>query len=122
LTSLAYIVPSTTGYSTWRPDVVMSTTRRGRYSVLWIFKGRRGRTGHYATCGALPTTGLYLQLSRFQGGQAVKLFLRHPPTSSDSLTLPSTTASRFENFNVIPQLKLARNALSDGLPPSHRIN
>ncbi|KAK8590437.1 hypothetical protein V6N13_057330 [Hibiscus sabdariffa] len=60
------------GCSPWRPDAVMSTTRRGRHSVLRIFKGRRGRNGHHATCGALPATGPYLRLSRFQGGQAVK--------------------------------------------------
>uniref|UniRef100_A0A6N2ND52 Uncharacterized protein n=1 Tax=Salix viminalis TaxID=40686 RepID=A0A6N2ND52_SALVM len=66
-TSLAYIVPSTRGCSPWRPDAVMSTTGRGRHSVLRIFKGRRGRTGHHATCGALPAAGPYLRLSRFQG-------------------------------------------------------
>ncbi|KAJ4699827.1 Regulator of rDNA transcription protein 15 [Melia azedarach] len=66
-TSLAYIVPSTRGCSPWRPDAVMSTTGRGRHSVLRIFKGRRGRTGHRATCGALPAAGPYLRLSRFQG-------------------------------------------------------
>ncbi|KAK8700679.1 hypothetical protein V6N13_019069 [Hibiscus sabdariffa] len=71
-TSLAYIVPSTRGCSPWRPDAVMSKTGRGRHSVLRIFKGRRGRTGHHATCGALPAAGPYLRLSRFQGGQAVK--------------------------------------------------
>ncbi|KAK8523766.1 hypothetical protein V6N13_016943 [Hibiscus sabdariffa] len=71
-TSLAYIVPSTRGCSPWRPDAVMSTTGRGRRSVLRIFKGRRGRTRHHATCGALPAAGPYLRLSRFQGGQAVK--------------------------------------------------
>ncbi|KAF7112644.1 hypothetical protein RHSIM_RhsimUnG0208400 [Rhododendron simsii] len=71
-TSLAYIVPSTRGCSPWRPDAVMSTTGRERHSVLRIFKGRRGRTGHHATCGALPTAGPYLRLSRFQGGQVVK--------------------------------------------------
>ncbi|KAK7236908.1 hypothetical protein RIF29_45139 [Crotalaria pallida] len=70
-TSLAYIVPSTRGCSSWRPDAVMSTTGRGRHSVLRIFKGRRGRTGHHATCGALPAAGPYLRLSRFQGGQAI---------------------------------------------------
>ncbi|PHT66612.1 hypothetical protein T459_31037 [Capsicum annuum] len=37
----AYIVPLTRGCSPWRPDAVMSTTWRGRHSVLWIFKGRR---------------------------------------------------------------------------------
>ncbi|CAL0301830.1 unnamed protein product [Lupinus luteus] len=65
-TSLAYIVPSTRGCSPWRPDAVMSTTGRGRHSVLQIFKGRRGRTGHHATCGAFPAAGPYLRLSRFQ--------------------------------------------------------
>ncbi|KAK7237232.1 hypothetical protein RIF29_44897 [Crotalaria pallida] len=70
-TSLAYIVPSTRGCSPWRHDAVMSTTGRGRHSVLRIFKGRRGRTGHHATCGALPAAGPYLRLSRFQGGQAI---------------------------------------------------
>ncbi|KAK8684317.1 hypothetical protein V6N13_040347 [Hibiscus sabdariffa] len=53
-TSLAYIVPSTRGCSPWRPDAVMSTTGRGRHSVHRIFKGRRVRTGHHATCDALP--------------------------------------------------------------------
>ncbi|KAK7405611.1 hypothetical protein VNO78_07123 [Psophocarpus tetragonolobus] len=70
-TSLAYIVPSTRGCSPWRPDAVMSTSGRGRHSVLQIFKGRRGRTGHHATCSALPAAGPYLRLSRFQGGQAI---------------------------------------------------
>ncbi|KAI3779508.1 hypothetical protein L2E82_09229 [Cichorium intybus] len=64
-TSLAYIVPSTRGCSPWRPDAVMSTIGRGRHSVLRIFKGRRGRTGHRATCDALPAAGPYLRLSRF---------------------------------------------------------
>ncbi|CAN7088322.1 unnamed protein product [Brassica rapa subsp. narinosa] len=99
-TSLAYIVPSTRGCSPWRPDAVMSTTGRERHSVLRIFKGRRECTGHHATCGALPAARPYLRLSRFQGGQAVKQ--KFPPTSPDSLTLPSTATSRFRNFNRIP--------------------
>ncbi|PHT25032.1 hypothetical protein CQW23_35318 [Capsicum baccatum] len=64
-TSLAYIVPSTRGCSPWRPDAVMSTTGLGWHSVLRIFKGRRERTGHHATCSALPAAGPYLWLSRF---------------------------------------------------------
>ncbi|KAK8621576.1 hypothetical protein V6N13_081009 [Hibiscus sabdariffa] len=64
-TSLAYIVPSTRCCSPWRPDAVMSTTGSGQLSFLWIFKGRRGRTGHHATCGALSAAGPYLWLSRF---------------------------------------------------------
>ncbi|KAK7293899.1 hypothetical protein RJT34_16776 [Clitoria ternatea] len=71
-TSLAYIVPLARGCSPWRPDAVMSTTRRGRHSVLQIFKGRQGRTGLHTTCGALPAAEPYLWLSRFQGGQAVQ--------------------------------------------------
>ncbi|KAF7807777.1 Regulator of rDNA transcription protein 15 [Senna tora] len=95
----------TPGCSPWRPDAVMSTTGRGRHSVLRIFKGRRGRTGHHATCGALPAAGPYLRLSRFQGGQAVKQkreLFRGPRRRSDSLTLPSAATSRFRNFNPIP--------------------
>ncbi|PHT28042.1 Regulator of rDNA transcription protein 15 [Capsicum baccatum] len=72
LTSLAYIVPSTSSCSPWRPDAVMSTTGLGRHSVLQIFKGRRECIRHHATCGALPAAGPYLRLSRFKGGQAVK--------------------------------------------------
>ncbi|QCE14743.1 hypothetical protein DEO72_LG11g1748 [Vigna unguiculata] len=70
-TALAYIVPSTRGCSPRRPDAIMSTTKRGRHSVLRIFKGRQGRTGQHATCGALPAAGPYLRLSCFQGGQAI---------------------------------------------------
>uniref|UniRef100_A0A804PRH3 Uncharacterized protein n=1 Tax=Zea mays TaxID=4577 RepID=A0A804PRH3_MAIZE len=76
----------------------MSTTGRGRYSVLRIFKGHRGRTGHRAMCGALPAAGPYLRLNRFQGWRAVKqkrqLFLRPPPVSPDFLTSPSAATSR----------------------------
>ncbi|KAF3946206.1 hypothetical protein CMV_027499 [Castanea mollissima] len=64
-TSLAYIVPSTKGCSPWTPNAVMSTTGRGRHLILLIFKGRWGRTGHHAMCGARPAAGPYLQLSRF---------------------------------------------------------
>ena len=119
-TSLAYIVPSTRGCSPWRPDAVMSTTGRGRHSVLRIFKGRQGRTGHHATCGALPAAGPYLRLSRFQGGQAVKqkreLFPRPPPTSPDSLTLPSAATSRFRNFNPIPFRSSRSQRYQTGFP------
>ncbi|KAL2453908.1 Uncharacterized protein Adt_48587 [Abeliophyllum distichum] len=50
----------------------MSTT--GRATVLGPpdFQGPPGRTGHHATCGALPAAGPYLRLSRFQGGQAIR--------------------------------------------------
>ncbi|PHT26235.1 Regulator of rDNA transcription protein 15 [Capsicum baccatum] len=71
-TSLAYIIPWTRGCSPWRPNAVMSTTGCGRHLVLRIFKGRWERTGHHATCGALPAAGPYLRLSRFQGVEAVK--------------------------------------------------
>ncbi|CAL9012022.1 unnamed protein product [Prunus brigantina] len=67
-TSLAYIVPSTGGCSPWRHDAVMSTAGREWHSVLRIFKGRRGRTGHHATCGALPARlGPYLRAEPFPG-------------------------------------------------------
>ncbi|KAG9438838.1 hypothetical protein H6P81_021243 [Aristolochia fimbriata] len=41
-TSLAYIVPSTRGCSPWRPDAVMSTTRRGRHFRSSGFQGQPG--------------------------------------------------------------------------------
>ncbi|PHT25316.1 hypothetical protein CQW23_35053 [Capsicum baccatum] len=119
-TSLAFIVPSTRGCSPWRPNAVMSTTGCGCHSVLQIFKGRWERTGHHATCGALPATGPYLRLSRFQGVQAVKqkryLFLRLPPTSPDFLTLPLTAMSRFRNFNRIPFRSSRETRYLSGFP------
>ncbi|XLT28966.1 hypothetical protein HN873_060258 [Arachis hypogaea] len=88
-TSLAYIVPSTRGCSPWRPDAVMSTTGRDRHSVHRIFKGRRGCTGHHATCDALPAAGPYLPLSRFQGGQAFSFeYLLLPPRSAPTAAPP----------------------------------
>ncbi|CAA3008323.1 Hypothetical predicted protein [Olea europaea subsp. europaea] len=71
-TFLTYIVPLTRDCSPWRLDVIISTTGRGRYSILRIFKGRRGHTGHHETCGVLPVARPYFQLSHFQGRQAVK--------------------------------------------------
>ncbi|KAL2233379.1 UNVERIFIED_CONTAM: hypothetical protein Sindi_1517900 [Sesamum indicum] len=67
------------------PDAVMSTTGRGRHSVLRIFKGRRGRTGHHATCGALPAAGPYLRLSQ-------KITL--PEAPADVSGLPNVAVSR----------------------------
>ena len=46
-TSLIYIVLSTRGCTPWRPEAVMSTTRRANKSLHWVFKGRRKRTGQY---------------------------------------------------------------------------
>ncbi|KEH17021.1 senescence-associated protein [Medicago truncatula] len=92
-TSLAYIVPSTRGCSPWRPDAVMSTTGHGRHSVLRIFKGRQGRTGHHATCGALPAAGTYLRLSRFQVPFTWNLSpLRPSKFSFEYLLLPPRSA------------------------------
>ena len=53
-TSLIYIVLSTRGYSPWRPDAVMSTTRGVNKYLPQIFKGRRERTEHRKDYGALP--------------------------------------------------------------------
>ncbi|XLS74823.1 hypothetical protein HN51_031688, partial [Arachis hypogaea] len=126
-TSLAYIVPSTRGCSPWRPDAVMSTTGRDRHSVLRIFKGRRGRTGHHATCGALPAAGPYLRLSRFQGGQADRLThvqvpftwnlspLRPSKFSFEYLLLPPRSAPTAAPPGLAPQV-LQRPPR----PPTHR--
>ncbi|CAN6973866.1 unnamed protein product [Brassica rapa subsp. trilocularis] len=67
------------GCSPWRPDAVMSTTRRERHSVLRIFKGRRECTGHHATCGALPAVGPYLRLSHFQDERFARQYRCSPP-------------------------------------------
>ncbi|OIV90747.1 hypothetical protein TanjilG_21878 [Lupinus angustifolius] len=104
-TSLAYIVPSTRGCSPWRPDAVMSTTGRGRHSVLRIFKGRRGRTGHHATCGALPAAGPYLRLSRFQVSFTWNLSpLRPSKFSFEYLLLPPRSAPTTAPPGLTPQV------------------
>uniref|UniRef100_R7WA08 Uncharacterized protein n=1 Tax=Aegilops tauschii TaxID=37682 RepID=R7WA08_AEGTA len=54
------------------PRLFTLETARERYSVLRIFMGHRGRTGHRVMCGALPATGPYLRLNRFQDWQAIK--------------------------------------------------
>ncbi|QHN86414.1 uncharacterized protein DS421_16g546050 [Arachis hypogaea] len=115
-TSLAYIVPSTRGCSPWRPDAVMSTTGRDRHSVLRIFKGRRGRTGHHATCGALPAAGPYLRLSRFQVPFTWNLSpLRPSKFSFEYLLLPPRSAPTAAPPGLAPQV-LQRPPR----PPTHR--
>uniref|UniRef100_A0A6N2NK60 Senescence-associated protein n=1 Tax=Salix viminalis TaxID=40686 RepID=A0A6N2NK60_SALVM len=84
-TSLAYIVPSTRGCSPWRPDAVMSTTGRGRHSVLRIFKGRRGAPD---TTRRACSSADYLRLSRFQE----KITL--PEAPADVSGLPNVAVSR----------------------------
>ncbi|KAL5697081.1 hypothetical protein ACHQM5_031061 [Ranunculus cassubicifolius] len=102
------------GCSPWRPDAVMSTTGRDWYSVLRIFKGRRGRTGHHATCGALPAAGPYLRLSRFQGGQADRLtHVQVPFTWNLSPLRPSKFS--FEYLLLPP--RSAPTAAPPGLAP-----
>ncbi|DBA82436.1 TPA: hypothetical protein ACH3X2_000672, partial [Trebouxia sp. C0005] len=63
-----------------------------------IFKGRRWRSGHCEKCSALPASGPYLRMSRFQGLRAVKkkreLSPGSPPASPGSPTLPSAALSR----------------------------
>ncbi|KAI3493739.1 hypothetical protein L1887_40945 [Cichorium endivia] len=111
-TSLAYIVPSTRGCSPWRPDAVMSTTGRGRHSVLRIFKGRRGRTGHRATCGALPAAGPYLRLSLSFTWNLSPLrpskfsfeYLLLPPRSAPTAAPPRLTPKVSAQFGTVTRL------------------
>ncbi|KAI3494259.1 hypothetical protein L1887_41478 [Cichorium endivia] len=111
-TSLAYIVPSTRGCSPWRPDAVMSTTGRGRHSVLRIFKGRRGRTGHRATCGALPAAGPYLRLSLpftwnlspLRPSKFSFEYLLLPPRSAPTTALPRLTPKVSAQFGTVTRL------------------
>ncbi|KAI3482168.1 hypothetical protein L1887_55199 [Cichorium endivia] len=109
-TSLAYIVPSTRGCSPWRPDAVMSTTGRGRHSVLRIFKGRRGRTGHRATCGALA--GPYLRLSLpftwnlspLRPSKFSFEYLLLPPRSAPTAAPPRLTPKVSAQFGTVTRL------------------
>ncbi|KAI3483381.1 hypothetical protein L1887_53754 [Cichorium endivia] len=111
-TSLAYIVPSTRGCSPWRPDAVMSTTGRGRHSVLRIFKGRRGRTGHRATCGALPAAGPYLRLSLpftwnlspLRPSKFSFEYLLLPPRSAPTAAPPRLTPKVSAQFGTVTRL------------------
>ncbi|KAI3486099.1 hypothetical protein L1887_50400 [Cichorium endivia] len=111
-TSLAYIVPSTRGCSPWRPDAVMSTTGRGRHSVLPIFKGRRGRTGHRATCGALPAAGPYLRLSLpftwnlspLRPSKFSFEYLLLPPRSAPTAAPPRLTPKVSAQFGTVTRL------------------
>ncbi|KAI3476484.1 hypothetical protein L1887_40364 [Cichorium endivia] len=111
-TSLAYIVPSTRGCSLWRPDAVMSTTGRGRHSVLRIFKGRRGRTGHRATCGALPAAGPYLRLSLpftwnlspLRPSKFSFEYLLLPPRSAPTAAPPRLTPKVSAQFGTVTRL------------------
>ncbi len=66
-TSLIYIVLSTRGYTPWRPDAVMSTTRGANKSRYRVFKGHRECTGQRERYAALPATKPYLRVIRFQG-------------------------------------------------------
>ena len=114
-TSLIYIVLSARGCSPWRPDAVMSTTRRDWYPLPQIFMDHQRRAGHRETCGALPVTGPYLRVNRFQGLRTVKkkreLFPGPSLMSPGSLTLPSATTSWFGNINPIPFRWAAQIAL-----------
>ncbi|KAI3480622.1 hypothetical protein L1887_50428 [Cichorium endivia] len=111
-TSLAYIVPSTRGCSPWRPDAVMSTTGRGRHSILRIFKGRRGRTGHRATCGALPAAGPYLRLSLpftwnlspLRPSKFSFEYLLLPPRSAPTAAPPRLTPKVSAQFGTVTRL------------------
>ncbi|KAI3486412.1 hypothetical protein L1887_50062 [Cichorium endivia] len=103
---------STRGCSPWRPDAVMSTTGRGRHSVLRIFKGRRGRTGHRATCGALPAAGPYLRLSLpftwnlspLRPSKFSFEYLLLPPRSAPTAAPPRLTPKVSAQFGTVTRL------------------
>ncbi|KAI3488168.1 hypothetical protein L1887_47851 [Cichorium endivia] len=99
-TSLAYIVPSTRGCSPWRPDAVMSTTGRGRHSVLRIFKGRRGGgTGHPRDVRCSSSRWTLPPTESFPGwagclNRKDNSSPRPPPTSPDSPNVAIRTDGR----------------------------
>jgi hypothetical protein len=115
-TSLTYINPLTRGCSPWRPDAVMSTTVRAQYLLLRLFKGRRGRSGHHKTCGALPAARALSPCKPISGRSSCekeKISLPRSPRRRHRIRsryrpLPRP---RFGNFDPIPFRWAARNAL-----------
>ncbi|CAN6974008.1 unnamed protein product [Brassica rapa subsp. trilocularis] len=70
------------GCSPWRPDAVMSTTGRERHSVLWIFKGWRGCTGHHATthtARSLRSDRARTRLGRYSDERFARQYRCGPP-------------------------------------------
>ena len=106
-TSLIYIILSTRGCTPWRPEAVMSTTRRANKSLHWVFKGRRERTGQCKKDTALPDTSPFRRAIRFQGH--VNLLKRKENSFQDSRQRPqfqlcyhSLSTFWFRNINLIP--------------------
>ncbi|PHT29091.1 hypothetical protein CQW23_31298 [Capsicum baccatum] len=91
----------------------MSMTGYGWNSFLQIFKGCRERTGHHATCGALPAAGPYLRLSRFQGGQDRLTHVQVPFKWNLSPLRPSKFS--FEYLLLLP--RSAPTSAPPGLAP-----
>jgi hypothetical protein len=108
------------GCSPWRPAADMGTVRCGnQISLPRIFKGRRERSGHRKSRGALQEQHPSLRASRFQGVRPLQRKenssrgpRRQSPSSlrvtASDLTLPlrggkkSISASGFGNINPIP--------------------
>ena len=106
-TSLIYIVLSTRGYSPWRPDAVMSTTRGANKSRHRVFKGRRERTRTVKEQPSFPDHIPYLRSIRFQG--VYKLLRRKENSSGGSRWRPrfrlryrSVSTSWCRNINLLP--------------------
>ncbi|KAK9080924.1 hypothetical protein Syun_031890 [Stephania yunnanensis] len=120
-TSLAYILPSTGGCSPWRPDAVMSTTGRERYSVLRIFKGRRGAPDTTNVRCSSSRWTLPPAESRFRGGRAVKRKDNSSRGPRRRLGLPNVAVNRrvpFGNFNPIPFRSSRETRFRRGYPDS----
>jgi hypothetical protein len=91
-TSLIYIILSTRGCAPWRPEAVMSTTRRENKSVHWDFKDRQERTGQHRKMLLCRPPYLIAGQSDSKVGRSVKkkreLFPGLLPVSPVSLVLP----------------------------------
>jgi hypothetical protein len=106
-TSLTHINPLTRGCSPWRPDAVMSTTVREQYLLLRLFKGRRGRSGHRKTCGALPAARALSPckpISGLSSCEKEKTSLPRSPRRRHRIRLRyrPLPRPRFGNFDPIP--------------------
>ncbi|CAA3000152.1 Hypothetical predicted protein [Olea europaea subsp. europaea] len=122
-TFFAYIVPLIKGCSPWKPDTVMSTIGCGRYSILQIFKGRRGCTRHHETCSGLPATGPYLRLSNLLSGHDrlthVQVLLTWNLSPLRPLKFPFEyliLPQRFATTNTLPGLMPKNSHLSSSYP------
>jgi hypothetical protein len=106
-TSLIYIVLSTRGYTPWRPDAVMSTTRGANKSRHRVFKGRRERTTNGKKSTVFPKSYTLSPVNPIPG--CISMLRRKENSSGGSRWRPrfrlryrSVSTSWCRNINLLP--------------------